>query len=108
MTNSETNPYPDVIHIPKNRKRKWNNHVRNQEGVRLGDWAADALDRAVDLAAYPDFLRNEIFDAEQGVSEYREGYAKGLQEALDAYEDRDVPLYPLCQSYNGGDHGFHS
>ena len=48
MTNLETNPFPDVVHIPKNRKHKWNNHVRNQEGVRLGDWVADALDRAVE------------------------------------------------------------
>ena len=87
MTDSETNPYPDVIHIPKNRKHKWNNYVRNQEGVRLGDWAADALDRAVDLDSYPDFLRNEIEEAECWKGDYDSGYADGLRDALEAYEN---------------------
>ena len=87
MTNLETHPFPDVVHIPKNRKHKWNNHVRNKEDVRLGDWAADALDRAVDLAAYPDFLRKEIKEAEQRHSEYRYGYADGMRDALEAYEN---------------------
>ena len=86
MTNSETNPFPEAIHVPKGMKYKWSAHVRKKE-IRLGDWAADALDRAVELDSYPDFLRNEIKDAEIEGTDYGDGYVDGMRDALRAFED---------------------
>ena len=84
MTNSETNPYPEAIHVPKGRKYKWATHVRKQE-IKLGDWAADSLDKAVD---FPEFLRAKIETAGKS-SDYSEGYLNGLVDALKAFESQD-------------------